>query len=312
MVKDVQDRVFQASCLSQFAQDAWRERLVTERAAVSAPARDGGIQLTLGMTDAVRPGEPDGSQQQRLIRIREGPDGRLAAGHRGGQPQVEQRSAAPDMHPAATRIRARQHPRRVGVQLHDAHAGPDPKPPRLGVMHRRGSHRCPHQVLDQLRGQLHLPRSWPAAGHICLHHAASLDRSRETAVGPGRQPSDRPCTTEPGTGMTAYHDPRRARPHVHAARRGRRAAARAADQWKDWRDELEPRAARPRRQRWPSLARARRVKASANSPWTTSTCPAGHHPPASGSATATSPATPCWPGSDTGAPPGRTPPTSTS
>jgi hypothetical protein len=41
---------------------------------------------------------------------------------------------------------------------------------------------------------------------------------------------------------------------------------------------------------------------SANSPWTTSTCPAGGSPsPATASASATSPATPCWPGSDTGA-----------
>ena len=30
--------------------------------------------------------------------------------------------------------------------------------------------------------------------------------------------------------------------------------------------------------------------------------------PATGSASASSPATPCWPGSDTGVPPGRTPP----
>ena len=52
---------------------------------------------------------------------------------------------------------------------------------------------------------------------------------------------------------------------------------------------------------------------SANSPWTTSTCPAGASPsPATGSPSASSPATPCWPGSITGGPPGRTPPTGTS
>jgi hypothetical protein len=58
---------------------------------------------------------------------------------------------------------------------------------------------------------------------------------------------------------------------------------------------------------------AARPGPSANSPWRTSTCPAGASAsPATGSPSASSPATPCWPGSDTGAPPGRTPPTGTS
>ncbi len=42
---------------------------------------------------------------------------------------------------------------------------------------------------------------------------------------------------------------------------------------------------------------AARPRPSASSPWTTSTCPAGASPsPVTGSASANSPATPCWPG----------------
>ena len=106
VVKDLQDRVFAAGRVSQFGQDAWRHQLAAERAAVSVPVRDGGIQLALRIIRAVGPGEPDGSQQQRLVQIREELDDRLAAGHGGGQPEVEQRGAAADIHPAATRIRA--------------------------------------------------------------------------------------------------------------------------------------------------------------------------------------------------------------
>ncbi len=58
---------------------------------------------------------------------------------------------------------------------------------------------------------------------------------------------------------------------------------------------------------------ARPLTKLAREPWTTSTCPAGASAsPATGSPSVSSPATPCWPGLTTGAPPGRTPPTGTS
>jgi hypothetical protein len=65
------------------------------RAAVSAPVRDGGMQLALCMIGVGRAGEPDGSQQQRLIRIREG----LTAGWRSATAAASRRLNIVAPHP---------------------------------------------------------------------------------------------------------------------------------------------------------------------------------------------------------------------
>ncbi len=202
MIKDVQDRVFEAGCLGQFGEHARRHGPAAERLPVRMPSVDGGMQLAVGRCRAVRSGEPDRGEQQRLARIGEQPDIRPLAGDRGRQAKVEQRSAAGDMRCPAARIAVGQLPCRVGAQLDGAAGVPDLEPPRLGVVHRRRRRRRPQQLIDQLARRGRRLGGSPAASRACLRHARSVTRRAEPKVGalvltardhrqvpPGRQPA---------------------------------------------------------------------------------------------------------------------------
>ncbi len=238
MIKDVQDRVFEAGCLGQFGEHARRHGPAAERLPVRMPSVDGGMQLALGRCRAVRSGEPDRGEQQRLARIGEQPDIRPLAGDRGRQAKVEQRSAAGDMRCPAARIAVGQLPCRVGAQLDGAAGVPDLEPPRLGVVHRRRRRRRPQQLIDQLPRRGRRLGGSPAASCACLRHARSVTRRAEPKVGAlvltardHRQGPARQAAREPG---------RRAAPLVTAAPPGNSSAVQSG---------LPPaRAARPQEQ----------------------------------------------------------------
>ena len=120
VIKDVQGRVLEAGCLGQLGEHARRHWPAAERLPVRMPFFDSGMQLDLGVRRAVRPGQPDRGQQQRLRPDRGAAGHPRPAGGRGGQAEVEQRGAAGDVRRPAVRIAVGQLPGRVGAQLDGA------------------------------------------------------------------------------------------------------------------------------------------------------------------------------------------------
>jgi hypothetical protein len=152
VVKDVQHGAFEPGCLGESGQHGRRHRAAAERSAVGVPPGDGCIQLALRRLRAVRPGEADRGQQQRLTRIGEQLDNGLAARNGGCQAQVEQCGAARDVDGATVRVAVPQRPCRVGMQLDSVSVAPDPEPPGLSVVHRWRCHGGIQQVGDHLLG----------------------------------------------------------------------------------------------------------------------------------------------------------------
>ena len=135
--------------LGELGQDARWHRPPAERRPVGAARWDDRVQLDLLGLWLTRPGQPHAGQQQPLGNGRDQPDQRLAARYHRGQPEIEQRSTAGDMHRAAIRITKSQHPLRVGVQLDGLAARLEAEPPRLGVVHRRRADGGRHHLLHQ-------------------------------------------------------------------------------------------------------------------------------------------------------------------
>jgi len=178
MVGEVECRALGGRCLYQFGEHAWRHGTIAEWPSVGMAYSDGGKELGVGLRWAVWPGQPDRREQQRLPRIREQPDHRLAPGHRDRQAQVEQCGTAPEVHRPAVCVGILQHPRRVGVKLDGLVGAQNTEPPRLGVVHRRRKRRHPQQSGDHIRRRK--PRRHSSAGmrEICLFHGPRLAVTR--------------------------------------------------------------------------------------------------------------------------------------
>jgi hypothetical protein len=149
MVREMQLGALPPGGLDELGQDARWHRPPTERRPVSAAHRDHRVQLDVLGLRLARPGQPHGGQQQPIGNGRDQPDHGLAARYQRGQPEIEQRSTAGDMHRAAIRITKPQHPLRVGVQLNGLAARLEAEPPRLAVVHRRRADRGRHHLLHQ-------------------------------------------------------------------------------------------------------------------------------------------------------------------
>ncbi len=115
MIKDMQDGAFQAGSLGEFRQHAGRHRPAAERAPVGMPPGDCRVQVAFLLLHAMRRGEADAGQQQRLVGIGKELHHRLAAGHGGCQPHIEQRRTAGDMDGATARVAVPQRTPRVGA-----------------------------------------------------------------------------------------------------------------------------------------------------------------------------------------------------
>ena len=154
MIKDVQDGAFQEGGLSELGEHAGRHPAAAERAPVGVPPGDGRMQLPLLRLNPVRRAEAYPGEQQRLVWIRQQLDHRMAACHGHGQPHVEERRAAGDVHGAAARVAIRQCTLWVGPQFNGLSLPQHPESPWLRIVHGGRCYRCFKHISDQLLRQL--------------------------------------------------------------------------------------------------------------------------------------------------------------